>query len=237
MNAALRVGLLSLVATASFAAPTIEEVGDVDSFGRAIKYLGVKSTPYILLDSVCTPDPQAPDDRCVVIPAPNAPAPIALNEPALATLRLPANAARSLLCFSFQPIGYVYYSNQTAINQPTSFSLRATVSIQSDVFNDPQLIDPTTNAPLNGRIDIPLTLFSEGRTLAAGHYEHKSLTGSRVCTGGLISRSVLVDGYGLSNLQAAQFFARPITLSFGLAVNARTVEYAYLAYGTRIYGD
>jgi hypothetical protein len=46
-----------------------------------------------------------------------------------------------------------------------------------------------------------------------------------------------MEGYGLTSLQAAQFFARPITLSFGLAANARTVEYAYLAYGTRIYGD
>ena len=35
----------------------------------------------------------------------------------------------------------------------------------------------------------------------------------------------------------AEFFAKPITLTFGIEGRARIVNYASYAYGVRIYGD
>jgi hypothetical protein len=238
MKSAVRAALFTLVTSAAVAAPTIEDVGDVDSFGRAVKYLGVTSSSYLYLQTDCTPDPEYPFEagaRCLTVSAP--PATLAINETGLATLKLPGGAARSLLCFTFQQIGYVYYSNETQSNQSALLSMRSVVTLQSDVLNNPQLINPETNAPYNGKLDVSIGLISKSKVLPAGYWEQEQLYGGRTCIGGLISKRVLVDQYGLSSLQASSFFARPITLTFGLAGSVRSVDAATLAYGVRLYGD
>jgi hypothetical protein len=42
------------------AAPTVDEVGDPDSFGRDVIYLGKAQAPDIWFEQDCTPDPQNP---------------------------------------------------------------------------------------------------------------------------------------------------------------------------------
>ena len=243
MDASLRAAFFSLMAStvlltaSASAAPTADEVGDVDSFGRPVKYLGVKSTSQVQFDTVCTPDPAFPDEICRVIPPTSTPTSVTINEPGLATMKIPGGSARSLLCFTVQPVGAASFTNYSTTNQMASLSLRAAITLQNDTLNNPALIDPVTNLPMNGKMEIPLTIYSEGRTLPVGHIENKTLSGARACIGGLITRRSLIDGYGLTSTQAALFFSRPITLTLGLTGSARSLEYGSFAYGVRIYGD
>src|SRR5687767_13965796 len=68
------------------AAPTVEEVGDPDSFGRNVTYLGMAQTQSFVIQEDCSAsDPTV--ERCVV--SNPAPAPTVWNEAALATISLP----------------------------------------------------------------------------------------------------------------------------------------------------
>ena len=80
--------------------PTLEEVGDVDSFGRNVKWLGVASA-FINLSGTCPVDPDNPDELCQVL-AP-APAFTAFNFQDAARLTLPGKSSHSLLCYWFSP--------------------------------------------------------------------------------------------------------------------------------------
>jgi hypothetical protein len=66
---------LALTAAPALAVPpTAAEVGDADSFGSRVVWMGLAGTGAVFSSSDCTPDPNnplGPDDRCVtLIPAP-----------------------------------------------------------------------------------------------------------------------------------------------------------------------
>jgi hypothetical protein len=90
-NSVIALGLMIAVA-AQAAPPTAEEVGDPDSFGRGVIYLGNAQTSNVALQADCTPDPMfppAPNDRCIVLNA--QPAATSFNEDGLARCRCPPN--------------------------------------------------------------------------------------------------------------------------------------------------
>jgi hypothetical protein len=233
----LAIGSL-LITTGAWSAPPASDVGDPDSFGRGVKYLGSAGTPQVLLQSDCTPsanNPIDPGSRCVLLAA--QPSSTAYDESSLASIKLPANASRSLLCFTVTPVTTYGFNNATDAKRYTRFSVRATYTIQSDVFNDPTLINPNTNTPLAGKISGSMTLLSRSFALPAGDQTNDYQSFSRSCIGGLISKQMLQDAYGLTAAQAAAVFAKPITLSFGTAGNTQLLSYAVVSYGVRIYGD
>jgi hypothetical protein len=88
---------LLIAGAAQAAAPTVEEVGDADSFGRDVVYLGNAQTANVSLQTDCTPDPTAPppppNDRCVVLNA--QPATTTFLEDGLATVQLTTRLACS----------------------------------------------------------------------------------------------------------------------------------------------
>src|SRR5690348_9870020 len=84
--------LISPAVTAA-AAPAVDDVGDADSFGRNVTYLGLAQTLSVaVVDDCSTSDPTL--ERCIV--ANPAPAPTAFDEANLATINLPAKATKSL---------------------------------------------------------------------------------------------------------------------------------------------
>jgi hypothetical protein len=89
------------LAVTAAAAPTLEEVGDADSFGRNVTYLGLAQTlPVLIVDDCTGSDPAA--ERCLVAQPP----PLITNfdEADLATVNLPAKATKSLVCFALTPL-------------------------------------------------------------------------------------------------------------------------------------
>jgi hypothetical protein len=236
-NSVIALGLM-IAAAAQAAPPTVEEVGDPDSFGRDVIYLGNAQTANVALQSDCTPDPMfppAPNDRCIVLNA--QPAATSFNEDGLATLQLPAESTKSLVCFALTPNHNFEFNNLTGVAQPNArYNARAVITIENEVLDDPTLIDPNTGLPYGGKMTLPLSTYSESRSIAAGEREQKSLFLSRHCIGGLVSKRSLV-GSGLSETQAKQFFKKPMKFTFGASGTVQIVDFANYFYGIRLYGD
>lgn len=230
----LAVALL-LAAPLCAVAQTAEEVGDADSFGRNVKFIGLASASATLAND-CTPPPGEPaDPNCrVLAPAPGI---TTFALPDLDTVTLPARATRSLICHSQTPVTNYGFLNPGPDAGPARFSLRATYRFESTVLDDPALIDPNTGLPFGGGFDQILTSIIDTRTLQPGESASRFDTGTRACIGGVISRQFLVDALGLSDAQAREFFRRPITIRVGIAGNAQRLSGAGINLGVRFYGD
>jgi hypothetical protein len=237
-NSLIALGLLVAAAAHSQSThPPREEVGDEHSFGRSAIYLGMTVTAGVSLGGACKPpDPGSPDHRCIPLPA--QPAFTSWNEDGLATLQLPAASTNSLICFAVTPLVSYEFRNLTSVPQPNAaFSATAVITIENEVLNDPTLIDPRTGRPYGGRMTLQLGTYSESRSIAVGEREHKSMTLSRHCIGGLVSKRSLVIASGLTEAQAEDFFEMPMRLTFGASGSAQMVTFGGYFYGIRLYGD
>lgn len=217
------------------AAVTREEVGDADSFGRNVKWLGLVAGA-VSLSTDCTPPPGSPPNpNCVTVtPAPGF---TSFNVPDIASITLPGKSSRSLLCHWQTPIVFYFASNDTGSPQTLQFTARPTYRIQSEVLDDPGLVDPSTGLPYGGEIRSSLLAIIKSHTLGAGEFESEYDTGTRMCIASIISKHALINQYGLSPAQAEQFFRKPITITMGIAGQSRMIESASIYFGTRFVGD
>lgn len=217
------------------AAVTADEVGDADSFGRNVKWLGLVAGS-IRLAADCTPAPgDPPDESCVPLSA--APGQTAFDVPDIDSITLPARSSRSLLCHWQTPI--VYYSASNNTGSPQNFTLRAqpVYRIESEVLDEPGLLNPGTGLPYGGEMELPLTAIYKAGSRDPGEYEFEIITGARMCIGSLVSLSSLVSTHGLTPAQARRFFRRPITIHLGISGQAQLVDDAQIYFGTRFVGD
>ena len=232
------VGLvLSIAATVHAQPPTVEEVGDADSFGRSQIYLGVANAGSVLLQEDCTPDPNLPPQDLPCIPLLPQPQLTTFRQDNLDEIRLPARATNSLICFAITPFILASLGNDTPENQSASLRARAVITLESAVLNDPELINPSTGLPFGGSVELNFGFFAESRSFEPGEEETKTITQTRDCSGGLINRRALLEGFGLSEKQAREFFRQPIRLVFGVAGSASLLRDGSILYGTRLYGD
>jgi hypothetical protein len=220
--------------TAAAAAPTDDDVGDADSFGRNVTYLGLAQTMSVSVQEDCSAsDPTI--ERCVV--ANPAPAPTTFNEAGLATMNLPVKATKSLMCFALTPFIQVQWENNLAAPATARFSGNALITIDNEVLDDPSLIDPNTGLPFGGVLTLGLGTFTDFHTLQPGETDFKSLQMSRSCIGGIVSKRSLIEVYGLSDTQATQFFKKAMTLTFGARGTVGLSSFTNYFYGIRLYGD
>ncbi len=219
----------------SAAAPTPGDVGDVDSFGRSLVWLGM-TQGNLDLSSSCPPDDGDPTTNCVALNA--APAITAFSLSDIAHVSLPAKSANSLLCYWFSPLLSVNYLNPTAANDVGLLAYSPTLTVESEVLDDPALIDPTTGAPFNGKLVTGMTASERFEVpLAPGQQQFERSRDSAVCIAGLLSKHALVDTYGLTDAQAKQVFKKPVTIRLNVSGNVRLVDEASLIFGLRIVGD
>jgi hypothetical protein len=229
-----RAAIAAEMDDASLAAVTPEQVGDADSFGRKVKYLGLASSAIVSVLPDCTDFDTSFGDRCIPLQPSGQ---TSFNEADLARIDLPAKASHSLLCFSLTPITNVQFDNRTSAPRPSQLRTAASIVVESPVLNDPALIDPVTGLPFGGQFNLSLSTGFEQRTLAAGATELKLSQGpSRNCIGGLVSKQSLIF-MGLTEKQANQFFKNPITLRFGATGSVVSAGFLDYFYGMRVYGD
>jgi len=231
-KAALPLVLAPTVVAA--AAPTTEEVGDAESFGKNVIYLGLAQTlPVTLADDCTGSDPTL--ERCIVQNA--APASTTFIEANLATITLPAKASKSLLCFTLTPFIFVNWQNNTGAPQLARFSAIADITITNPVLDDPALIDPGTGLPFGGSLQLGLTTWSNTHTIQNGEVDNERSSQSRTCIAGIIGQRALVETYGLTANQAKDFFKKPMTLTFGSRGTVAMSTFTQYFYGFRVYGD
>jgi hypothetical protein len=216
-------------------APTIEDVGDVDSFGRNVVWLGLTSA-FINLDETCPTDPANPDELCQVL----APAPgfTSFNFEDAARMTLPGKSAHSLLCYWFSPVLTVNYTNVGATRTFGRFRYTPTLTVENPVLDDPALIDPTTGAPFGGQLLTSMTSSENYQVpLEPGVSFTERTRDSAVCMAGLITRRSLIENYGLTEAQAKEFFRKPTTIRLNVSGSAQNVGFASMVFGLRIVGD
>ncbi|NOT87391.1 MAG: hypothetical protein HOP03_04330 [Lysobacter sp.] len=214
---------------------TEDEVYDVDSFGRYVKWLGLTSA-FINVQSGC-PKPTTPDEYCQELnTTPGAYTSFTFND--AARIKLPKGASNSILCYWFSPVLTVNYSNPTAARVIGRFRYTPTLTIENPVLSDPSLIDPTTGAPFGGQLLTSMTSserFEE--SLEPGVTLNERTRDSTVCMAGFISHKSLILNYGLTPSQADDFFASPTTVRMNISGSTQYVGNASMVFGLRIVGD
>jgi hypothetical protein len=211
--------------------PSNQDVGDGDSFGRSVNFLGFAQVEGVAISSDCT---GSPPERCVVATDPDATTSIAyIGDEAV--VKLPGRSARSLLCFTLTPLGDINFYNPSSSRQQANAVIGASWRIESDVLADPTLVSSVTGLPFGGFISSGTQLATEFRTLDPGENQIVLPLYSRSCISGHLSRRSLVE-MGLTEAQARDVFRKPMTIRFGARASARYAT-AYSGVGVRIYGD
>ncbi|MFC3714631.1 hypothetical protein ACFONC_00470 [Luteimonas soli] len=213
--------------------PTREEVGDVESFGRPLKWLGVTQID-VYLSRDCAA-PQHEDGNCERTDS-------AFTQFSFQdvgdSITLPGNAAHSLLCHWLSPMLSIEYANPGPEPVTAGLFYSPKLRIQSEVLLDPWLVDPTTGRPFNGSLLTSVSSSAQLSTVVLGGEQRFELQrGTNTCIAGFLTRRQLVETYGLTEAQAAQVFAKPITISMQVHGHAENVAQAQLTLGLRIVGD
>jgi hypothetical protein len=210
---------------------TLEDVGDVDSFGRNLRWLGVTQ-----LNAALTTDCSTwTGPGCQVI-TPGAFT--SFNFTDLARIRLPPRATKSLLCYWVSPLVTVRYENPSASTVNALLRYSPTLTIENPVLADPALINPMTGLPFGGRLDTGMTSSEFYEVpLAPGVAFTQRSRDSAVCIAGFLSKRALVDNYGLTEVQANAFFQQETLVRMNLSGAVNHVADASFVFGLRIIGD
>lgn len=215
------------------------DVGDPDSFGRNVKWLGYTAmNNFIELKTDCAPVPGGnPNALCLQVdPASQGSQYGEFRD--VARMTLPARSMHSFLCHWMSPSIQAYVANDSGLdNRQARLNVLPTLTVESEAFNDPALVDPETGEPLNGKVEIYSTSNAIYTLLDAGERLNQRLNASRTCIGGYVSRRALKEVYGLSDRQADQFFNNPVTIRLNLQLLAQYVQQGVVSYGIRFVGD
>jgi hypothetical protein len=213
--------------------PTDADVGDSDSFGRNLQWLGLTDM-LVILSSDCT-GTVAPAVCQTLAPAPGV---TSFSFQDVGRIALPKNAANSLLCYWLSPLLTVTYSNPTASNVVARLNVSPTLTVENAVLSTPGLIDPTTGVAFNGQLVTGMTSSQRFEIpLPAGITISERKRDSAVCIAGFLSRKTLTETFGLTDAQAKDFFKKATTVHLNLSGSAQYVSDASLYFGFRIIGD
>lgn len=212
---------------------TEADVGDADSFGRSLTWLGV-TQGQVSIDVDCSA--YATEDHCVQMQPGLATTGFVLQD--IATITLPAKASTSLLCHWFSPLLSVYYQNPGASAAHATLRYSPTLTIENAVLSDPAMIDPTTGAPFNGRLTASMTSAEVAEVpLQAGEVLYQRQRDTATCIAGFVSRKALIETWGLTPVQADRFFRTRMVIHLNVSGSAQNVAYAQMIYGLRVIGD
>ncbi len=212
------------------------DVGDADSFGSKVLYMGLLGSGDVYLQEDCTGVTLGPNDRCVTVNPQPAFTSFSFNN--LGSITLPAKSTQDLLCFATTAFRGWNFFNETASPANAQFRYNVSVTVTNSLLNDPSLIDPTTGMPFNGQLTVYIgESLVQNKTLQPGANEFQQGFASRTCQAGALSKDSLSQTYGLPDNIVSKFFKQPITLSINLSGNAALVQDASILAGIRFYGD
>ncbi|MEO8161269.1 MAG: hypothetical protein ABI588_07600 [Arenimonas sp.] len=226
-------------AKAEAAPAATNDVGDADSFGKNVKYMGLMSTGVINLADDCTPDPSfppGPEDHCFVVNA--QPALTTFTVPDAARMVIPGKSSEDIFCHAQTPVAITQLRNNSGVVMPSArIIVTPSYTFQNKVLNDPALIDPNTGLPFNGQFTVSLAGIRHQQTLQPTESLVARDSNTRACIGGLVSKRALIESYGLSADLAEKFFKKDTLVTMSLNGTAQGVEFSSIIYGLRWYGD
>lgn len=210
------------------------QVGDADSFGRNLRWLGA-TQGLMWLDIGCPRADLPATTPCVRIP--NMANETLFDIPEVAKIDLPARASTSQICQWFSPQIGLTHQNSGTTRAYSYLSYWPVVTIRSEALAGP--INAISGQPFDGKIVMPLTSHGSfvNMALEPGVVFGQRSRDSQVCLSGMVSRRTLIERYGLDEATADQVFASPMQISIGLKGVARNIRQGYIQFGTRLIGD
>lgn len=200
------------------------DVGDADSFGKPMKWLGLMVSPPVTLRADCTLQPgEQPDRLCLQTDPSWGRVRGELRD--VARMTLPGRSLETTLCHWQTPLMFASFHNNAGWDNRTVW-LRTfpSITVENEVLNAAGLIDPATGEALGGRLEMYASSASVDSMLDSDERAHERLTATRTCIGGYLTRRVLKDHYGLSDAQVREFFAKPTTLRLNLSVSGSGLD-------------
>ncbi len=212
------------------------QVGDANSFGSKVIYVGLLGSGQVTLAEDCTGITLGPDDHCVTLNPQPAVTSFSFHD--LGRITLPAKSTHDLLCFATTTFrGWGYFNETGSVNQ-AQFHYNISVTIENELLNDPSLIDPTTGVPFNGKLEVFIgESLADVKTLQPGAMERQQAFASRTCQAGALSKDSLSQNYALPDSIVNSFFKKPITLRINVQGSTGLVNGASIFPGIRFYGD
>lgn len=218
------------------APPTVDDVGDVDSFGRNVRWLGVVSSARVYASTNCASIlASAPDADCRQIASPADYSTFDFER--IDSIKLPARASNSLLCHWLSRTVNVRFNNPTASPVRGRVTYTPYFTVENPVLNDPALIDPRTGVPFGGKLLVSAGTVDEVVAVLPNISTSWVHRDAMVCQSGLVSKRALVETYGLTQAQADSFFAGQTTVWLNVEVNMEYADTFSFNGGLRIVGD
>jgi len=221
---------------------TAADVGEPDSFGKAVKFMGTAATGVVYVYRSC--DPQVlldelevtlgADDRCLAHTVGGAISSATFND--LGRITIPGRTADNVIYFVLNNTVSSGLQNDFANNLLVSFSYGPRLTIESAALNDPAALDPTTGQPLNGVLTI--TAFGAkqfSKTIAPNDFEFSFDHYSTAATRGF-ARGYFAD-LGLPQTVINNLYRQPMTIRLGMRVSVRNVASGQYTYAMRLTGN
>lgn len=227
---------------ASAAAVSATDVGEVDSFDKGVKFMGIASSGVIYVYSSCDPAVLLSDlglvlgvdDRCLAAANPAVTTTAVFDD--VARINLPAKANANILYMINNHTLNWQFQNTTVGNVSATMSYSPRVTIESIALNDPAAINPDTGLPMNGSY----TTTGNGtksitQTLVPAEFGSFVESYSRANTAGL-SRTFFA-AIGLPNNIIDELYKKPMTIRLGARVSVRNVPFGQFFYTARFLGN
>ena len=221
---------------------TTEEVGEPDSFGKNVKFLGSAVSGTIYVYHSCDPAvlldelelTLSPNDRCLA--AANGGASASATFTDIGRITIPGRSADNVIYFIANNTISNDLQNNFANGLPVFFTYIPRVTIESAALNDPTALDPTTGQPLNGSLTVGISGVKQFfRTVPAGEFEFYNDTYSTAATRGF-ARSYFAD-LGLPAAVVSNLYRQPMTIRLGMRVSVRNIFLGQYFYTMRFMGN
>jgi hypothetical protein len=218
------------------------DVGDPDSFGKAVKFLGTAATGAVYVYHSCDAAillaeievVLGADDRCLVNTLGGGTVNMTYND--LGRITIPGRSVDNVVYFILNNTVSSESQNTFVNGLPVFSSYSPRLTIESAALNDPTALDPVTGMPLNGVLTVSAfgaKVFN--KTVAPDDFEFVRDSYSSAATRGF-ARSYFAD-LGLPQTVINNLYRQPMTIRLGMRVAARNVSFGQYFYAMRLTGN
>lgn len=216
----------------------VQAIEDPETFGKTVNFLGTLRGGVVIFDETCDfpPGELDPSDRCVLINPP--PSFTNADERNLGSITLPGNSAKTnIYLIPTHIVDYQFFNGTGVFQNNGFFRYNPYITLESAALNDPRAVDPITNLPLNGRLDMTLSSVKIiDRTLAVNERIRDRSNYSRALITG-INKPFLNSEIGLPSDIVDRMFREPLTIHMNMNVRTRYVNFGTFLYAVRIMGN
>ena len=215
---------------------SVTDVGEPDSFGKNVKFLGTARTGIIRIRPNCVAVTLGPDDRRIEVNPADLSGSATGDFLNLGRITIPGRSVGNVVYFIPNNEVAVSSLNTSAIPSYGYAGYFPYITIESDALNDPAAIDPGTGLPANGSLTLGiLGTRSTTRLFQPAEQNIDQIEYSTAATRGF-ARSYFAD-LGLPQNVIDRLYRLPMTIKLNLFVETNYVRTGFFRYSVRFMGN